>query len=211
MKKVLEEELKHTFIRGYEVPEIVCDNLIDFFNTSNLKTEGVINFQGKIKVDKSYKESEDICIDQQAADQYPPILTYVEYLESFCSDYVQSEFSYCLNKEHCLQLYESINLQRYPAGGGYKKWHCERNGAFEEPVKRRHLVFMTYLNTVNDIEPLDGGTEFLYQDIKIKAVKGLTLIWPAEWMYTHRGIIAPTQVKYIATGWFSIRELNYDE
>ena len=33
---------------------------------------------------------------------------------------------------------------------------------------------MTYLNTVKN-----GGTEFKYQKLKTKAVKGKTVIWPA--------------------------------
>ena len=33
---------------------------------------------------------------------------------------------------------------------------------------------MTYLNDVKD-----GGTEFMYQNIKTQAEKGLTLIWPS--------------------------------
>ena len=59
---------------------------------------------------------------------------------------------------------------------------------------------MTYLtNTPN------GGTEFLYQNIKTECVKGITLLWPAYWTHTHRGIISKTHGKEILTGWFSTR------
>jgi hypothetical protein len=58
---------------------------------------------------------------------------------------------------------------------------------------------MTYLNDVND----DGETEFYYQNLKIKPQKGKTVIWPADWTHTHRGITSPTQEKYIITGWFN--------
>ena len=27
--------------------------------------------------------------------------------------------------------------------------------------------------------------------------------WPAEWMFTHRGQLSPTQEKFIITGWLS--------
>ena len=36
----------------------------------------------------------------------------------------------------------------------------------------------------------------------MKAEKGKTVIWPAEWTHTHRGIVAPKETKYIATGWY---------
>jgi hypothetical protein len=56
---------------------------------------------------------------------------------------------------------------------------------------------MTYLNDVPN-----GGTEFLYQNIKLPAIKGLTTIWPAYWTHTHKGQISKEHEKYIATGWF---------
>ena len=58
---------------------------------------------------------------------------------------------------------------------------------------------MTYLNTVKD----GGGTEFYYQNKKFKAKEGVTLIWPADWTFTHRGIISKKCEKYIITGWLS--------
>ena len=58
---------------------------------------------------------------------------------------------------------------------------------------------MTYLNDVNDA----GETEFLHQNIKIKPEKGLTIIWGADWTFTHRGIPSPTEEKTIVTGWLS--------
>ena len=48
-----------------------------------------------------------------------------------------------------------------------------------------------------------GETEFFHQKIKVKPQKGLTIIWPAEWTHTHRGIVSPTQTKYIMTGWYN--------
>ena len=91
---------------------------------------------------------------------------------------------------------ELINLQTYQPGGGFKTWHCERAGITQQT---RCLVFMTYLNDVED-----GGTEFEYQKMTAPAKKGLTIIWPSDWTHTHKGQISHTYKKYIATGW-----LNY--
>jgi hypothetical protein len=88
------------------------------------------------------------------------------------------------------------NVQHYLPGKHYSAWHCENNG---EPLFRyRHLAFMTYLNDVTD----GGETEFLYQTTKVRPEKGLTLIWPAHWTHTHRGLPSPTQDKYVTTGWY---------
>jgi hypothetical protein len=58
---------------------------------------------------------------------------------------------------------------------------------------------MTYLNDVYN----GGETEFYHQQLKVKPQKGLTLIWPADWTYTHRGIVAPDEEKIIVTGWWN--------
>ena len=88
------------------------------------------------------------------------------------------------------------NVQLYPPSGGYKTFHTERTGR-GEPEGSRHLVFMTYLNDVTDA----GGTEFCHQNLIVSPKKGLTLIWPADWTFTHRGVPSPTQEKIITTGW----------
>ena len=56
---------------------------------------------------------------------------------------------------------------------------------------------MTYLNDVND----GGATYFSHYDLEVKPIKGLTLIWPAEWTHAHRGNVLKTGLKYIITGW----------
>ena len=95
-------------------------------------------------------------------------------------------------------LVSRTNLQFYPPGGGYKVYHTERTGR-GEPEGSRHLVFMTYLNDVTDA----GGTEYLHQKVILQPVKGLTVIWPADWTFTHRGVPSPTEAKGIITGWFN--------
>ena len=95
-------------------------------------------------------------------------------------------------------IMEGTNIQRYHPSEGFYGWHCERDGSVPL-IQDRHLVFMTYLNDIED----EGETEFLYQKLKIKPKKGLTIIWPADWTFTHRGITSPTETKYIVTGWFN--------
>ena len=81
-------------------------------------------------------------------------------------------------------------------GEGFYRWHMENSGIGQ--TKLRHLVFMTYLNTLDN-----AGTEFLYQKTKMPCEKGLTVIWPAAWTHTHRGVTNYEGEKTIITGWFS--------
>jgi hypothetical protein len=80
---------------------------------------------------------------------------------------------------------------------GFYEYHSERTSAKNDYGAARHLVFMTYLNDVSN-----GGTEFYHQKLITQAEKGLTLIWPVDWTFTHRGVISPDQEKYITTGWY---------
>jgi prolyl 4-hydroxylase len=99
--------------------------------------------------------------------------------------------------------YKEANIQHYAPTEGFYGWHCERSSSVQEQ-NTRHLTFITYLNDVTD----GGGTEFYYQNIKVNAEKGLTLIFPVDWTFTHRGIPSDTQDKYIVTGWYHYEEEN---
>ena len=59
---------------------------------------------------------------------------------------------------------------------------------------------MIYLNDVKE----GGETEFLYHSKRIKAEKGKIIIFPTDFMHTHRGNPPISNSKYILTGWFSI-------
>ena len=101
------------------------------------------------------------------------------------------------NNVESFMISEPVQIQYYEPYDGYRAIHTERDG--NDVTMKRHLVFMTYLNTVED----GGGTEFIYQRHKYKAVKGKTLIWPTDWTHTHRGLVSPTEDKHIITGWYS--------
>jgi hypothetical protein len=88
------------------------------------------------------------------------------------------------------------NIQRYKANEGFYEWHAE---IVDRYYSHRHLVFMTYLNNVDN----GGETEFYYQKVKIKPEIGLTIMWPPNWSFTHRGIPSKTETKYICTGWYN--------
>ena len=93
----------------------------------------------------------------------------------------------------------TINLQKYrQASGGYHHWHSEiypQNASCDS--LHRVLLWMFYLNDVDE----GGETEFLYQGRKIAPKKGRLVIAPAGFTHTHRGNVARSGDKYIATSW----------
>jgi prolyl 4-hydroxylase len=170
----------------------LCNKIIDVYNASPHKKLGQIG-EG---INLSVKESTDVNIPLSEASKYPSILLYMSQLQTVCEAYIK-KYSIC-NKYDPWAVIEPVNIQHYKPTQGYHAWHTERT-TYKKPANSRHLVFMTYLNDVND----KGETEFYYQKIKVKPRKGLTLIWPADWTHTHRGIASPTEDKYIITGWYS--------
>jgi hypothetical protein len=94
----------------------------------------------------------------------------------------------------------AINLQKYLKGsGGYHHWHSEiypQAGSTCEPL-HRVLLFQFYLNDVAE----GGETEFMYQQRKVLARQGRLIIAPAGFTHSHKGHVAGSGDKYIATSW----------
>ena len=184
------------FIAGwYLEDDTLCDDIIKYFNDIPIKHKGGLSIDGSYsKVDLTYKDSYDHLLDDETLSQ-----RYVECLKEVTNKYIE-KYPIC-NVYSPAGLTCPINIQYYEPKGGFHAWHTERCNRIE-PISSRHLAFMTYLNDVND----EGGTEFYHQKIKIQPRKNLTLIWPTDWTFTHRGVASPTQEKYIVTGWMNYLE-----
>ena len=186
--KPFEHNELNNFIAGWHIDINLCDDI--FFKSEN----NIDAFQIGIK---EYTNCDLFQLDQDLHNRYCGQLHNV--IEKY-----KSLYPFC---------YEEINvwgwspprIQRYEPNKFYKDPHCENTG--HTLYLRRHLAYMTYLNDIND----GGGTEFLHQNLSVKPSKGLTLIWPATWTHYHRGIVAPTEIKYIITGWLCFYPDNYTE
>ena len=183
-----------SFIGGWYIPEKICDNIVNYFNVQ--KSKGLVGkgevVGGKnVNINTNVKDCEDLSISPKNFDY--PFFDYRKYLQNCLEEYIKR-----YNKIYFLDHFNvntSYNLQFYKKGGGFKVYHCERSGV--DFTLKRCLVFMTYLNDVPN-----GGTEWMYQNYKSEAKKGLTVLWPSDFTHTHRGIISSTHEKYIITGWF---------
>ena len=178
-----------TFIYETMLDDVsLCDALIDYHNNNlEYKSSGEV---GK-GVDKKIKASTDVFI--HGGNQNPMIHMYMQEVMNIVTKYVEK---YNLTNMVDLALKETWNIQHYKPNEGFFGWHCERTFYASH---QRALVFMTYLNDVTD----GGETEFYWQKVKTKPIKGKTVIWPTDFTHLHRGIPSPTQHKYIATGWMN--------
>ena len=184
-----------TFIYENILDDIsICDEIIEFYKENNNKFPG--RLMGR-SIDLSFKDSIDCLLN----DSPSLFQKYGNLLQKIVIEYIE-KYPMC-NFYSAWAITETINVQYYKPTAGFHAWHTERT-TFIEPGTSRHLVFMTYLNDVED----EGETEFYHQGIKVKPKKGLTLIWPADWTHTHRGIASKTQEKYIVTGWFNFCSIS---
>jgi len=106
--------------------------------------------------------------------------------------------------EQSLFIPPLFNIQHYAPGEGFKAWHCDWSTASDatEP-NQRVLAWILYCNDVSD-----GGTEFLWQERHIEAIKGQLAIFPAGISHVHRGRVCSTASKTIATGWINAGTLD---
>ena len=212
---------KNQFIGTYTIKESICDALIDLFKKTPVETD--LELLNKPAEDtifmKTHNHNHPV---KKATNLYfrNDILTNSKIIGTPSEHIIEPITNYSMALNRCLHKYseelcfdtpdlggklwasyfrpliwEAMIIQYYQPGGGFTEWHSER--AFESNY-RREYVFMTYLNDVPD-----GGTEFYYQDLKVNAEKGKTLIWPAHYTHMHRSQVSHTQEKYIVTGWVS--------
>ena len=172
------------FIFEGKIDPRICDNLLNFYETctyvnkrsyqatpnANVMEGGVFRGHGKSSTDLHLHMM--FCENEWCLKEYFDSMDKV--LDSFFDEYeyaggLESRFS------------DGFNIQRYAPGEGYTVWHFERSSGVDH--KDRAFVWMTYLT-----DNPDGGTEWLYQDKYVAAEKGKTVIWPAEWTHTHRGL-----------------------
>ena len=169
----------------------ICDELIEYFNNNSEQHKSSPVTSG---YDPTIKKCTELVFQQNST--IPQVEKYLTSLKKVTDEYISS-YPWC-NEYSPWTIAEGFQIQYYKPSEAFYQFHTERiSGEF--PFSTRHLVFMTYLNDVTD----GGETEFINQSLKIKPQKGKTLIWPADWTHTHRGIPSPTQEKYIVTGWFN--------
>lgn len=187
---------ENNFIGGWYMSPDLCQSIINAANKKAAFFSEVTNYYVYRLLNQ---------LDKSLYDEYISQLTEITklYTEKYPRSLDGSHWRFTTTKDEdedndtlALPL---IKFQKYFPNRSYYTIHCENDGTDERPVcKNRHLVFMTYLNSLKE----GGETEFTHQNFKCKPNQGLTLIWPAHWTHMHRGLPSAIDTKYILTGWF---------
>ena len=186
-----------TFIETYKIDTEVCDKVIGLYDTNkHLAQPGRLG--GDPKIDKSKKDSMDICIPVELYGSFQP---FFEQLEAYVSEYLDKYyFSTGATGMGPVGYSKFSSIQKYPVGGGYPAVHCERDSLQNS---NRALVWMLYLT-----DTPDGGTEFPHQELTTECVKGDLIIWPSDMTHMHKGVVSETHEKMIFTGWIDFIQLG---
>ena len=180
-----------SFVAGGKIDEDIVDGVMEFWNDCTYldKVPGESNHGAN----KIIKESTDMAVPSFIKD--PRIVKYLDAVQGAITLYVD-QYPWASMSE--LEIIEPFNIQHYKPGQAFTQPHTERCSS-DKTTSFRHLVWMTYLNTVEE----GGETQWVHQDLAIKPEKGVTLLWPCDWTHVHHGVVDPKEDKYIVTGWIS--------
>ncbi len=182
---------RRNFIEGWYIDENLCDSILELCKGKN-----------RYKFNSSVKSSHQgyLCaplkiLSENLHNQY------IDNLNKCISLYIK-EYDF-LKEISEFEIPENfVQVQIYDPNYFYKTLHCENDGT--PKFLNRTMVFMTYLNSIDD----GGGTNFPYQNLSLKAEKGLTVIWPTYWTHPHVGVVTNAERKYILTGWITWKRLT---
>ena len=189
-----------TFVGHYDysIDRATCERLIDLFEQAHAE-QCTQPGMTSTEVDPKRKDSVDLSswsMTGSLKQRFQPVIEgYFKQLNIAYGKYLQRYPELRYPKTFRTGVI-SYNIQRYlPGGQAYHAWHYESPHPL---VCNRVVTWMSYLNTVKK----GGETEFKYYGLKAQPKQGTTLIWPAAYTHTHRGLPAPREKKYIITGWF---------
>ena len=188
----------NTFIKLYDntLTEQFCKNVCEKLDNDGRKKLGVFN---KYKeTDPNFKTSLDLHISRlpewkEEDDVF--FTTISQFLKQYREDIQTStngKFFYGDGDDYFSDTGYQVKV--YKPDGHYD-WHSDY--AIHDYSGVRALTFIWYLNEDFD----EGETEF-FNGKKIVPKTGRLLIFPANWIYVHRGCTVKTKNKYIATGWY---------
>ena len=187
-----------TFIKVYDntLTEQFCKNVCEKLDNDDRKKLGVFNRNKE--TDPNFKTSLDLHISRlpewkEEDDVF--FTTISQFLKQYREDIQTStngKFFYGDGDDYFSDTGYQVKV--YKPDGHYD-WHSDY--AIHDYSGVRALTFIWYLNEDFD----EGETEF-FNGEKIIPKTGRLLIFPANWIYVHRGCTVKTNNKYIATGWY---------
>lgn len=171
-----------------------CDAIIDYFEKVNAMGFSYGREENHlVKDDQSYSiiDTPNFVVNFKANwTMFSPIS---QQIANAFGPYLEK---YSVLRANNYQIYD-MKIQKTEVGQGYHGWHDDGPAGGIAESRNRAVTFIIYLNDVEE----GGETEMLYDPRRIKAEAGKLLIFPSNYMWTHRGNMPISNTKYILTGW----------
>lgn len=183
------------FIRTYDdvLTADLCADAISRFEASPNRFDGLVNSaDGSPETRSDHKQTTELFISNDPAWRDIEDVLKREYIE-YTNRYAQ-EFSEIRNIPGELSS-EPFRIKKYDIGGFFS-WHIDCGGT----DFNRLLAVQFYFNDVEE----GGETEFEYQSVSVKSVRGRLAIFPTLWTYRHRGAEVVSNPKYVCTNYVRI-------
>lgn len=167
-----------------------CDQMVNYFDQKSLASQ---TFNRQDRGYSTIEKETEICYLEPVAlhDTFEICNGFTKPLWDCYHLYAQKYGILSTCSRHRIL---DIKLQKTQPKQGYHVWHCE-NGT---PLTcKRLLLAIGYLNDVEE----GGETEFLYQGVRIKPIKGTIILCPGAFTHTHRGNPPLSGDKYIINTW----------
>lgn len=193
------------YIKKNSLDKVICDKIIEkfTFEEQNNKT-----YEGQTSkgVDKRVKYTTDFNIGIHNSDtEWLRIRKTLETellhsLKRFTEkeNMIYKEFGYKAIPHE--MYFETLQIQRYVKNQGVFTYH------HDEVIRQNDRRVLTYIWYLNDVT--EGGETEICVKHKVKPETGKLMIFPASWMFPHRGIMPVSNDKYIITGWIFTSNQN---
>jgi len=200
------------YINKNAISKYLCNDIIQMFEEQvDNKYEGVT----ATGLNKNIKDTTDYIIPRTNNKDVQKWLKINAFLEDELNRNVKE---YIINLQNKINIKEENSdskfklapsdnvsttefmIQRYIKDKGRYIYHNDSRIDWTNK-KYRLITYIFYLNNVEE----GGETEF-WNEFKIKPEAGKLLLFPASWLWPHRGMIPKSSNKYIITGWLYIHE-----
>lgn len=182
------------FISAWEITDIsICDKILSAF-VKDIEADA----KALIRNDKDhwiYEKTKTTLFSEEVVSlERQTKKDYCDFLTTCYRDYIQ-EWPFLRSLEHVIKM-SSFNITNYCG-----EQHLKGINMCRDLTNLNH--FFVYATFLNDCE---GKTsiQFRHYDLEIQSQKGLTLIWPADWIHAHTLNTANAEESYILTGCLEI-------
>lgn len=188
----------------------LCENIITRFENDKLRQEpGLIGSNQSSRVNKDIKNTTDLRISDSK--EWSDIDSIVYKLLNMHFKKYKDEVEYDIENDDDIENNDDrriipklsfipnyvkdtgYHVQKYNKNEGKYVWHSDM--IFSDKAETRVITFIIYLNDICE----GGETDFYFK--KIKPEKGKIILFPAVWIFPHRGLMPISNDKYIITGW----------